>query len=80
VRLGYELPRTYMRRAWLRLRRRSDYPLSFVALEIFGCLAGPLSLWRSRRRVRRLGRAERLPERRSYGVQLESSCAQVTKS
>jgi GT2 family glycosyltransferase len=80
VRLGYELPRTYMRRAWQRLRRRSDYPLSFIGLEILGCLAGPLSLWRSRRRVRRLGRADRLPERRSYGVQLESSCAQVTKT
>jgi hypothetical protein len=55
VRLLYELPRIYAGRTWDRLRGRSDYPLSFVGLEILGCLAGPFALWRSRWRVRRLG-------------------------
>ena len=57
VRLGYELPHTYVRRALARVRGRSDYPLSFIVLEILGNLAGPWALWRSRRRVRRLGRS-----------------------
>src|SRR4029450_13075887 len=50
VRLGYELPRTYARRTVERLRGRSDYPLSFIGLEVLGCLMGPIALWRSRRR------------------------------
>ena len=57
VRLGWSLPKTYLRRAIERLRDRSDYPLSLIALEIRGNLAGPWALWRSRRRVRRLGRS-----------------------
>ena len=55
VRLGWSLPRTYAKRAFERLRRRSDYPLSLIALEIGGNLAGPWALWRSRRRVGQLG-------------------------
>ena len=55
VRLGYSLPMTYARRILQRIRRRSDYPLSLVLLEVRGSLAGPYALWRSRRRVRRLG-------------------------
>lgn len=55
VRLFYELPLIYLRRGAHRLRGRSDYPLSFIALEILGNIAGPLALWQSRRRVRRLG-------------------------
>jgi GT2 family glycosyltransferase len=57
VRLLYELPRTYARRTYQRLRGSSEYPLSFIALEVLGNLAGPWALWRSRRRVRRLGRS-----------------------
>lgn len=57
VRLGYELPRIYARRAWERVSGRSEYPLWLVATEILGCMAGPFALWRSRRRVRRLGRS-----------------------
>jgi len=57
VRLCWSLPRIYLHRAIARLRRRSDYPLSLVALEIRGNLAGPLALWQSRRRVRELGRS-----------------------
>jgi len=58
VRLLYELPMTYARRSYDRLRGRSEYPLGFIALEIVGNLAGPWALWQSRRRVRRLGRSE----------------------
>lgn len=57
IRLGYELPVAYVRRIALRLRRRSDYPLNLIGLEIAGNLAGPWALWQSRRRVRRLGRS-----------------------
>jgi GT2 family glycosyltransferase len=57
VRLAWSLPRTYLRRAIERLRGHSDYPARLLALEIAGNLAGPLALWRSRRRVRRLGRS-----------------------
>lgn len=55
VRLGYELPRVYARRAVEHVRGSSDYPLRYIGLEILGCLAGPWALWQSRRRVRRLG-------------------------
>ena len=61
VRLVYSLPKTYVRRMWERLRRRSDYPLSLILLEVRGNLAGPLALWRSRRRVRRFGPSAPLP-------------------
>ena len=57
VRLGYSLPKAYAQRAWHRLRGYSDYPLSLILLEIRGNLAGPTALWRSRRRVRRLGKS-----------------------
>jgi GT2 family glycosyltransferase len=57
VRLFYELPRTYVRRSYHRLRGSSAYPLSFIALEVLGNAAGPWALWQSRRRVRRLGRS-----------------------
>jgi GT2 family glycosyltransferase len=56
VRLGYELPRIYTRRAWEWARGTSDYPLSLVGLEVLGTLAGPYAWWRSRRRAQRLGR------------------------
>ena len=54
-RLLYELPGTYARRAFRRVCRQSDYPLSFLALELLGSFVGPFALWQSRRRVRRLG-------------------------
>jgi glycosyltransferase involved in cell wall biosynthesis len=55
VRLGIRLPQTYIQRIKDRLRRRSDYPLSLILIEIAGNLAGPWSLWRSRRRIKREG-------------------------
>jgi GT2 family glycosyltransferase len=59
VRIVYELPQTYMRRTYHRLRGWSDYPMSLIALEILGNMAGPYALWQSRRRVRRLGPSAR---------------------
>jgi GT2 family glycosyltransferase len=55
IRLICELPLTYARRAYLRLRGWSDYPLALIAVEVAGNLAGPYALWRSRRRARLLG-------------------------
>lgn len=55
IRLFWSLPRTYVWRAVERLRGRSDYPLALIGREIAGNVAGPWALWRSRRRVRRLG-------------------------
>jgi hypothetical protein len=55
VRLLYSLPRTYAARAWERLRGRSEYPVSLILTEVLGNLAGPLALWKARRRVRRFG-------------------------
>lgn len=63
VRLLYSLPRTYVQRTWQRLRRRSEYPVSLIGLELLGSLAGPWALWRSRRRVRRIGSSTPVPER-----------------
>jgi GT2 family glycosyltransferase len=60
VRLGWSLPKAYIGRAIDRIRQRSDYPLGLIALEICGNLAGPFALWRSRRRVRKLGRSARM--------------------
>jgi GT2 family glycosyltransferase len=55
IRLLYSLPRHLVVRAVQRVRRHSDYPLSLIALEILGNLMGPIALWRSLMRVRRLG-------------------------
>jgi GT2 family glycosyltransferase len=71
LRLFWSLPKTYAERAWHRLRRWSDYPLSLLALELDGNLAGPYALWRSRRRVRRLGTSSRSLPERSDAVPLE---------
>lgn len=71
VRLLHGLPRTYAERTWHRLRRWSDYPLSLIGLEILGNLAGPAALWRSRRRVRRLGASECAATERTDVVSLE---------
>jgi hypothetical protein len=65
------LPKTYTRRAWLRVRRRSDYPLRLIALEMLGNLAGPLALWRARARVRRLGTSKSPATRRTDAVYLD---------
>jgi GT2 family glycosyltransferase len=76
VRLGYSLPKTYIRRAFARLRGRSDYPLSLILTEIAGTLAGPWALWQSRRRVRRFGPGARAS--RHHAVSMESSITQTT--
>ena len=73
VRLAYSIPRSYAGRALARLRRQSEYPLGFLLLEIAGNCAGPFALWRSRRRVRRLGLSV---SERNHAVSLESPIAQ----
>jgi hypothetical protein len=49
--------RQLVRWAWGRARGDVPYPLSLVLIEIAGHLAGPVALWRARRRVRREGRS-----------------------
>jgi hypothetical protein len=58
------------------LRGWSDYPMSLIALEILGTIAGPYALWQSRRRVRRLGLSE-LPSPRPVAVHAKPSDAAV---
>ena len=55
VRLGWSLPKTYLRRTLERCRGASDYPLRLILTEVAGSLAGPWALWQARRRVRQLG-------------------------
>jgi GT2 family glycosyltransferase len=75
VRLFYSLPKTFVWRAIERLRGRSDYPLTLIATEIAGTLAGPWALWRARRRVRRFGPGAR--PRTHHAVPLESQLPQA---
>jgi GT2 family glycosyltransferase len=61
LRLLLGLPLAHAWRALQRLRGRSGYTLLLLGCEILGNLAGPLALWRSRRRVKRLGRSAPRP-------------------
>jgi hypothetical protein len=47
----------------------SDYPLSLILIEIAGTFAGPLALWRARRKVRRLGTGARPKARHAVSVE-----------
>lgn len=53
------LPGYHLRRAVKRVILRSPYPLWLTLVEVAGNLAGPWGLWRSIRRVNRIGRAPR---------------------
>jgi GT2 family glycosyltransferase len=55
VRLGWSMPKTYIRRTFERLRGYSAYPIRLILMEIAGNLAGPWAVARSIRRARRLG-------------------------
>jgi O-antigen biosynthesis protein len=55
INLAIFLPGTHLRRTLRRLFGRGEYPLSLIALEAAGNLAGPWALWKSRRRVQREG-------------------------
>ena len=75
LRLFYSLPKAYLVRAWHRLRGYSEYPLSLVALEVAGNLAGPFALWSARRRARLLGITAPLKDsapRGRHAVSMES--------
>jgi len=80
IRLFYSLPRTYLHRAWYRLRGESDYPLSLIALEVAGNLAGPWSLWKSRRRMDRLGPGARRPVASGIPSDRQISAAGMARS
>jgi O-antigen biosynthesis protein len=58
VRLFIELPFYHIKRLIRRFLGRGDYPMSLILLEIAGNLAGPYAVFKSRRRVRRLGASE----------------------
>jgi GT2 family glycosyltransferase len=55
-RIFIQWPLSILKRALLRLRRQTQYPLALLAVEVAGALAGPWGLWRARRRVRRLAK------------------------
>ncbi|MFN7141100.1 MAG: glycosyltransferase family 2 protein, partial [Limisphaerales bacterium] len=55
VRVCAELPRYQMRQLWGWLRGSRERTLSTIFLEVLGNAFGPVALWRSRRRVKRLG-------------------------
>ena len=81
ARLGCRLPQTYARRLVDRLRRRSEYPLAFVALEVLGTLMGPLALVRARRLVREYGPSPipaALPAGKPHDLHVESPIAENT--
>jgi O-antigen biosynthesis protein len=56
--IGLYLPLYHVRRIYDRLRRRSNYPIRLVLVEMAGNLMGPWALWRSWRRVKRQGRSQ----------------------
>ena len=76
LRLFVSLPFAYLRRGVQRVRRHSDYPLSLIVLEVMGNVAGPLALWRSRRRARMLGRSAPIVQEHRDAVSVESPLAQ----
>lgn len=57
TRFGWELPTWYARQTVRGFLGRGRYPLRLTIAEIAGSLAGPWSLWKSRRRVSREGRS-----------------------
>ena len=59
IRLVVELPVAHATRIYHRLRGWTDYPIRLVLFEAVGHAVGPWALWRSRRRVRRMGRSRR---------------------
>jgi GT2 family glycosyltransferase len=75
ARLALELPLAHLWRAQLRVRGHGDYTIALLAIEAAGNLAGPLALWRSRRRVRRLGPSAPYPGPRPAPDAPESGAA-----
>lgn len=57
ARLLVGLPQIHLSRIHYRLRGWTEYPMSLILIEMVGNLAGPWALWRSRQRVKRLGRS-----------------------
>jgi GT2 family glycosyltransferase len=78
VRLGFELPMMFTVRLWRWAQRQNDYPLPFILCEIYGTLAGPWALWRSRRRVKQLGRSYAVTPLQSDSTHLPDTTSGVT--
>ncbi|HEY9623210.1 MAG TPA: glycosyltransferase [Crinalium sp.] len=75
------LPLYHTKQIGMWFLRRSDYPLSLTLLEIWGNLAGPWSLWRSHRRVRREGRSNPyIPMSQRSGIDASPNPELVLKS
>jgi GT2 family glycosyltransferase len=63
VRILFEIPMHQARQIWRCLRGRSQTSIRTIMLEIQGHALGPIALWKSRRRVRRLrGKASKAYE------------------
>jgi O-antigen biosynthesis protein len=70
-----------VKRLTLWTLRKNNYPISLILLEIWGNLAGPWSLWQSRRRVKREGRSKpyvgvekRSPQDLATAIVVDSYC------
>ncbi|HKW60244.1 MAG TPA: glycosyltransferase [Candidatus Dormibacteraeota bacterium] len=76
-----DLPVWRVRQLWSRLRARTTYPTSLVAIEIAGNLVAPLALLRARLRVARWGRHERPARRVSIAAPIDPvSLSEAEKS
>jgi O-antigen biosynthesis protein len=69
VQILFYLPYYHLERIKDCLLGRSRYPFSLIWVEIKGNLAGPWSLWRSRRRVAKEGRSGPFVRRSSMSVE-----------
>jgi len=68
-RLFAQLPFWHLSQLRLWAHGWRDYPLRLILNEIAGNLAGPWALWRSRRRVKRLGRSAPMPPPRGQDAE-----------
>ncbi|BDA72036.1 hypothetical protein CAL7716_062020 [Calothrix sp. PCC 7716] len=74
------LPLYHLQRIYYRLRGWSDYPISLILLEFTANLAGPWSLWQSRRRVKREGRSNfdiPVSQEQNQAIQVEPKTSEL---
>ena len=57
-RVFWDLPKMHLKALFKSMNGRSAFPLSFIIKEIMGSLIGPLALFKSWRRVKKLGKSE----------------------
>lgn len=58
VRIGVELPFIHLRNIIKSILGRNTYPIRFTFLEMWGNMLGPWSLYKSLRKVKKLGRSD----------------------